>query len=203
MKKKTKEKKEHIEKVPAILKLKEIFSKGYLPSRGNQSYTAICPNTEKSYANQVNCFAHACLNLTNEQLDKLNFSNYDTFWFDIKSYSYEPDEYVAKNFMKIMKRIGLEVEKCNKKASPKNDNQWKVALYFGYTKFLDSDYHFIKQEQDGSWTSKVGWENKVDHFEQLPKIINSPTGTEYKLFGTYIITNPHKATQLDEINEKV
>lgn len=199
MRKKSKIKSVPVEKVEAILKIKKIFSMGYLPAREYQTYSEINPHTGNSFSSQINCFAHACLNLTNEQLANLNLDNDDTYYFDIKDYSYEPEEYIEKCFLQRIKRFGLTAETCDKTFNPQKENQWKVALYFGTTKFLDCDYHFLKQEKDGSWSCKIGWSPlEVDRVETLPKVYKSPVGTDYYFYKTYIITNPEANKVYDE-----
>ena len=191
--KKKNNKKEFIERCEAVLKIKKIFTLGYIPSREYQSYQTICKHTKKPFAHQINCFAHACLNLTNQQLEKLNLDHCDTYRFDIKSYRYEPPEEIEKTFPKRLKRFGLAVQPCDKNFVPQNKNQWKVALYFGFSSScLDYDYHFLKQEKDGCWTSKVGWGcDTLEIHHSLPETYHSPSGTDYKLHQTYIITNPY------------
>lgn len=203
MKKKFKIKLAKPEEIPAILKIKDLFLKqGYLPSRKNQSYEVVSPNTQKPYGLGINCFGHACLNLTNEQLDSLNLSEQDAHIFDIKEYSYEPDEYIEKNFIKRMERFGLTAKHCKKSYVPQNENEWKVALYFGYINFFDTDYHFLKQEKDGRWSGKIGWKPRdVEQFDKLPKVYISPLGTRYYLYKTFIISNPEALVQSENNHE--
>lgn len=196
---------EYVEKNKGVLKIKKIFALGYLPSRGYQSYLPICKHSQKPYAYQVNCFAHACLNLTNQQLEELKLDNCDTYIFDIKSYSYQPQEEIQKTFTKRIKRFGLIAEQCEKDYIPEKENQWKVALYFGFSRHcLDYDYHFLKQEKDGSWSSKIGWGcDELDILSALPDTYNSPSGTDYQLQQTYIITNPHIESKKQSANENI
>ena len=175
-----------------VIKIKKLFSMGYMPSRENQSYLAISPKTKTSYTHTANCFAHACLNLTNEQLDKLNLDRCDTNTFDIKTYLYEPIEHMENTFLKRIQRFGLKATPCEDNDLFNRENQWKVALYFGLSPLtLDYDYHFLKQEKDGTWSSKVGWgSTELQLFSSLPDTYISPNNVGYSYYKTYIITNP-------------
>lgn len=200
MRKKSKQT-EFVERSECVLKVRKIFELGYLPARKDQAYHIICEGTQVPYARQMNCFSHACLNLTNEQLDKLKLDNYDTYVFDIKSYQYQPKEEIAKTFPKRLKRFGLIAKHCDKEENSILKNQWKVALYFGFSRStLDYDYHFLKQEEDGTWTSKIGWSNGFEILDSIPDIYHSPSGTDYHLDSTYIITNPYAETEKTSSN---
>ena len=175
------------EKIHPLLKIRQIFSMGYLPSRKDQTYQIVSQNG-KTYGRQMNCLAHACFNLTNELFDKLQFDDCDRYIFDAKRYPYEPEDHVVKNFIKKMQYCGLRVKKCKATTKTKT-NEWKVALYFGSTAMLDKDYHFIIQESDGKWSSKVGWLSEVEYLK-TPLKVYSTHGIDYKLYGIYIIENP-------------
>ena len=189
-----------VERCQGVLRIKELFKKGYFPARGSQSYLAVCKSTNEAYSHQINCFAHACLNLTNEQLEQLNLDRLDRCTFDIKTYQYEPQERIEQTFTKRVKRFGLEAHLCERNFLITKQNQWKVALYFGTSpRTLDVDYHFLKQEKNGVWTSKVSWGlDEIECFDSLPDTYYSPSGVEYHLHNTYIITNPY----IEKTNQK-
>ena len=69
-------------------------------------------------------------------------------------------------------------------------NQWKVALYFEEIEFKGkkwlNDFHFLKEEQDGSWSGKMGYTKFVKEYDFLPE-----TCDNYCHYNTYSITNPH------------
>ena len=137
----------------------------------------------------MNCFEHACLNLTNELFDQLQFNEHDYYIFDAKEHAFQPEETVEANFIKKMKDFGLRTRKAHFSSKLKV-NEWKVALYFGYTSMLDKDYHFLRQEKDGQWSSKIGWLPEVEYLKKPPRTYFTH-GIEYKLYGFYIITNPN------------
>ena len=196
-----------IERCKGLIKIQKIFKLGYLPSRESQSYTPINNKTKKSYGEQANCFSHACLNLTNEQLENLNLEYEDIYLFDIKSYNYEDTKSMERTFIDRLKKFGLIAQPCPIDYIPKQENQWKVALYFGFSHAsLDTDYHVLKQEKDGSWTSKIGWSDELETLTSLPEKYTPSSRTEYLLQGTYIITNPYaeksKETNAEEISDE-
>lgn len=81
-------------------------------------------------------------------------------------------------------KTGLLLEECqiNDKIE---DGQWKVAYY--YKDGDDKDFHFIRQEDDGIWSSKLGSYMEIDHFDTLPLML----GDEYCLAKIYKVTNPY------------
>ena len=192
-----------VERCKGLLKIAKIFKLGYIPSRENQTYSTICKSTGESYSRQANCFEHACLNLTNQQLKKLSLGDEAGDLFDIHSYDYEDTTSMQETFVDRLKLFGLIAESCPADYTPKNKNQWKVALYFGYSRFCgDTDFHLLKQEKDGSWSSKIGWSDDVEILPSLPEKYIPPHGTEYVLYNTYIITNPYADKGITEVNTK-
>ncbi|MBQ8444590.1 MAG: hypothetical protein IJX25_04485 [Clostridia bacterium] len=169
------------EKYPTILKLQQIFKLGYLPSRGNQSYKEC-----RQYA-IPNCFAHACFNLTNEQLEKFNKADFGAFRGFIQSI-FHANRHITADLFDFVRECGLKVTKSNSRI-PSRDNEWKVALYFGRERFT-KDYHFLLQEKDGSWSGKIGSEMELNHYPTLPKQVQCNFEYPYTLYGVYKITNP-------------
>lgn len=192
-----------IERCKGLVKIKKLLKLGHFPTREKQSYTPISKHAQTSYGNQVNCFEHACLNLTNEQLEKLKLKYDDKYLFDIKSYSYEEQDSMEQTFVDRLKSFGLIAKPCPRDFVPKQENQWKVALYFGFSfASMDTDYHLLKQEKDGSWSSKIGWSDEVEFLDELPEKYKSSSGTQYLLQQTYIITNPYAKERNTEDKNK-
>lgn len=150
---------------------------GYLPSRGKAPYY-FSPIT-------LNCFGHACFNLTDEILRTEQISN-DLFEYRIPSI-YSTEQHVSGELFERIASVGLKVSPCNIKEKL-NFNEWKVALYFSRTPDGIDDYHFLLQEKNGKWSCKFGWHRaKISYFKKLPEII----APNYVFYGTYKITNPH------------
>ncbi len=175
-----------------IKDISTIFALGYVPSRGDESYL-YKTKSHTTTASLCNCFGHACFNLTNQQLDDLNI--YDSDIIALQGYcgadlSIKTKSEITKHLFKIVKDAGLIVKPCTKESILKN-NQWKVALYFDelsiYNKTYLRDFHFLKQEKDGSWSSKIGYRPEVKKVETLPKQYDY----YYSLYGVYSITNPN------------
>ena len=88
-----------------------------------------------------------------------------------------------------MRKLDIIVKEINPLDEIKAD-EWKIALftsfyeYNGYTEML-SDYHFLRQMEDGYWYHKPGYLNKPTNKDSLGNLITSPNdcfiyGKEYK-----------------------
>ncbi len=101
-----------MERESTIKKLKTIFSLGYLPSRGNETYRVI---TSKGIpaANLGNCLEHACFNLTNSLFKQYEFDYVDALAFKgLLDYNLTYDEN-ARSMLKLVSSVGLKVKKRN------------------------------------------------------------------------------------------
>ena len=180
-----------IAKKKAILKLKDIILSGHVPARELEEYTYTTSYNQK-VSKMVNCFGHAVFNLTNEELEKIYFTEKEGHIFgDIWCDTFIPTEFVENQLLKIIKKTGLTIAtlppviKPNEKLRLKN-NQWRVTLYIDCSDKLGKDFHFFLQEKNHSWTAKQGYSDKIEHFEKLPKQYN-----DYDYYKSYIITNPY------------
>lgn len=181
-----------------------VYKRCILPKRvvGNLFYS------EES-ANIANCLEHAVFNFTDDMLvlfEQNCGTEISKFWSAFNSLCFkferEPKRQFKNVTSEIIKRIsqtGLKIEECGI-----NDNleegQCKVAYYFDFCE-NDSirpcpDFHFMRQEIDGTWSSKFGRYEKVEIFEVLPEIYNET----YSLQKIFKITNPylHKFLSEDE-----
>ena len=183
----------NLSKYPTILKLQQVFKMGYTPSRGKESYSEI------KYFYIPNCFAHACFNLTNQQLSNFKEADKHAFRGFVQSIL-QLDKYIAKDLFDFVKLCGLKVQKSNR-SLPKHDNEWKVAIYFGSER-LKKDYHFLLQEKDGSWSGKHGETDQVTFYPEAPKYLDYNFEFPYKLYGIYKITNPYAPKKATEDIEK-
>ena len=174
-----------------ILKLKKIFMLGYCPQRSGESYSFVNPYTNINYYKQINCFAHACFNLTNNQITSNCFEKIDISSFKnlIDDY-WETNESIANKLFDFVKKTGLKIEECSD-GEKLEENQWKVALYFCDGPFF-RDFHFLLKEKDGRWSSKYGNEDVLEFFNERPKeFVVEKYDDHYKFYGTYKITNPY------------
>lgn len=190
---------------PVIKVLNRIYKNGYVASRGLESYIFNIQEDTMAYQ-YVNCFGHACFNLKNQHFIENNLTPADTNCFGgliechelsaaaysklctryILNRSCDKPEEVTERLFDTVTSAGLVVDKCLEKSILKN-NQWKIALYFRQTVNNLEDYHFLLQEKDGKWSSKMGHSKKLDLFEQPEETIYHG----YKIHGIYSITNPY------------
>ena len=187
-----------------ILKLNKIFKlHHYVPARGSQSYSEK-HNGGFCFSNIVNCFAHACFNLTNDQLNDFSTLECQCYFGHKIDYLEQPTKEIKANLFYFIKDTGLTVRRTFKSAKLK-ENQWLVALYFGIYLFdgKNQDFHFLLKEKDGTWSGKIGTTQKVEYYKIPPKDFVSTCNYKYKLDGFYVITNPYlENTKEEEENEK-
>lgn len=180
-----------------ILKLQNVYKHRFL-GRGYQKYNLRfegLQNGQKQYYNEkVNCFEHAFFNLSNEKLSEifvedgvLDEEALEQFWeFNIK-----PEKTVNENLeplLDFVKKSGLKLEKCDEMAECK-DNQWKVAVYYRERQGdVDEDFHFMRSEKEGIWTSKDGKESRVEQYFELPVVFKNYK-TTYKLVDVFMVTH--------------
>jgi hypothetical protein len=170
-----------------ITKLNKVVKTGYTPSRGAESYNYVT-KLGTNVSSLANCFEHACFNITNLHFDSCEISKKDAFEFgDFSIAAFAGAEYTKRELFHFVKKTGLDVSSCKPKSMLKN-NEWMVALYFCEGDYCIRDFHFMLQEKDKSWSSKLGFEPICERFEDLPNTF----ACDYKLYGTYKISNPYK-----------
>jgi len=97
-------------------------------------------------------------------------------------YSY--DERLVELAKKDLKNLGYKLIKSSFKGYIDDKNCWKVAFCYG-----DNDYHWYRQNKDGTWSHKWG-EEKVKYKDENGKIIRNPETCnrgKYKYFGGYFL----------------
>ncbi len=166
--------------------LNPIFKNGYTPSREKSGYIGYMKSGVR-ISKCVNCFGHACFNLKNDDLTKLNLTQQQSL--DIFHPLYKNDNDIVNAF-DLIKSAGLLIENFPIKGMLKR-NEWLVALYFNTDWLGNKDYHFLLQEKRG-WSSKMGKDESVGFVssQNPPDLFFG-----YTLFDTYKITNPYAESE--------
>ena len=180
-----------------VKEIQKVFSRAKMPfRRENQKYTL-------TNAYQINCFGHSVLNFSNQDIRKIcknykeEFFNflwiYNEFDFRGKNLKAETirDVYQSELLSRV-KKLGLKIKECDLDEEL-NDNEWRVALYFKADK-NEEDFHFFKQEKDGTWSSKAGQSRFIQKFNTLPCVFRDG----YKLQKIFMITNPYLSKEMQE-----
>ena len=175
-----------MERLGTLYKLHQIFSMGYLPSRKDETYYMFNPKMRMMYGGMVNCFEHACFNLTNKLLYEYNFDDLDMINFGERM-AYDAmysKERILKNAIKFVNATGLIM----KEASPKiilKSNEWLVSAYLTKSSTIN-DFHFFLQEREGYWSGKCGYELETETFDTLPKIYTAPHEATFKIQNPFV-----------------
>lgn len=136
-----------------ISRLKSVIKDGHLPCRFTEKYTQLT-------AERVNCFAHACFNLSNEQI-RLCLKQSDADFFKLSGRKIGKEADAEDILMNIICSSGLNVEKTKVKINDcvLKNNQWIVTLfftkYFGTHPHLMRDFHFLLQEKTNFGRQKM------------------------------------------------
>ena len=171
---------------PIIKKLQEIIKLGHVPCRGDEYYG--------KFGGYVNCFEHACFNLTNKQIESLCLDDWRlSFRSPFGEFDENSIEKSREEMFHFVTQTGLKVEKGLPTKILKS-NQYQVALYFSkiVNRDIIDDFHFLLQEKDGTWSGKCGdMSTNVEHFDSLETVLPHTTISKYVLDNVFTITNPY------------
>lgn len=171
-----------------LKKLKTVVSMGHTPRRQMENYF-FTTQANQDICSCVNCFAHACFNLSNEEIEKLGITeSQGQFFGTFNSDFTTPDEGLERQVVSFVEKTGLEMKPLLKQSETLNRNQWKVAMYIDHSglSLFGKDFHFFLQEQDGSWSHKRGYFSNVERKEIIGERYQ-----KYDYYKTYVITNPY------------
>ena len=174
-----------------IKKISKIYKRGYLPSRKQKEYSQL-------FTKPVNCFGHACFNLSDRDLKQL-----EDYIPELDDYFRQFGNCGVNNYFKIardrIEQVGLQVEKSYLTEKLKF-NQWRIAYYvYSGDEFYSSDLHFMIQGKNGVWYSKRGRRPEIEKLDELPEVYRD----EYQLIGIYKITNPYAKPRKQKTTTKV
>lgn len=152
------------------LKTREKLLRKTIPFRFTKIY-------ESMYIDNTNCYAY----LFNEFIpfrEDERFSYLGWTQYECKAY------YSAKEAEKMMlldlKNLGFKVRKLRHMPRVRN-NRLNFAFFVGITAGKpDGDFHFVRQNINGSWSQKLGYEGRVDYFRNLDGKICPPHKSDYE-----------------------
>lgn len=157
-----------------IKEIKLILKRCAEPARQLKNYSCFVTD-------EANCFIHAFFNFSDNTLEKIvkkhGYGALYTIWH-IKNLKNKSAEQIGQELVKRVQKTGLQVEECDEYETMEK-GQWRVAYYSSPT-----DYHFMRQEEDGTWSSKRGSLANVETFKKLP-----PKFESYKLKKYFKVTN--------------
>lgn len=162
-----------------------------MPDRGDEEYDM--------FAKYVNCFEHACFNLSNRELEELGIDCFEyTYRSPFGEFSQNSIHEAKEEMLEFLTQTGLLVEKFDGKKILKS-NQHKVALYFSEAferEQGERDYHFLLQRKDGKWSGKCGdMSSRVESYETLEETLPYAFNNKYKLDTVLVLTNPYASEE--------
>jgi hypothetical protein len=137
----------------------------------------------------INCLGYAL-----QIHRKFTPSNKGYPWLEPGSFSGEYCQpYTEKTLINAFKSdcdfLGIDITEVDKRAPLKKDS-YKIGVFFDFTRIYKdkswdtpkTDYHFIRQNADGTWSFKHGWFGPVEISD------GKNIGTRFDLVGTYEIS---------------
>lgn len=138
----------------------QIDQENYIPNGNNNCYTyainqPINPYTKQKYENYGYCQPGYLGGKKKE--GRKEYLNYEEFSRII--------EFVNKD----LNDIGYEIIKTTYEEYIEDENCWKVALCYN-----DYDYHWYRQNIDGTWSHKLGKRQEARNYDESNEIIYDP-----------------------------
>ena len=101
-------------------------------------------------------------------------------WTEMEDNVCYTKEDAEKAFLLDMRNLGFKVRKINKAPKPKN-NKINIAFFIGKTiDKANGDFHFARQNHDGTWSHKLGFEGKVERFVNMDGKTCLPHESDYE-----------------------
>lgn len=91
-------------------------------------------------------------------------------------------EKVLKYFIEDCKILKLNVSKTSLKEKTAED-EYKIAVYV----WKDEDYHFVRQDSNGNWSEKQGWNGEIETVKESDIRRKGRLG-EYRYIGMFKIS---------------
>ena len=80
-------------------------------------------------------------------------------WIEVKNYKMgDSVETTANNFIETAQELGCKIRPIASYCSPVNEDEYRVAL-----RVASDDYHFMRQNNDGTWSEKCGQFMRRNH----------------------------------------
>lgn len=89
---------------------------------------------------------------------------------------YMSSDRIIQNFKLDCDTLGINIRDIDSEDNISKD-EWKVALFFKFynvNKKKCTDFHFMRQRQDGLWYHKSGFYLRPDNLDSKKQIIKSP-----------------------------
>ena len=127
---------------------------------------------------RFNCYAYAmriCMNLS-------GFNVRPGFICEKKDYKIT-EKCTLKYFLEDCEALGLQANPTTLE-EPLSQNEYKIAVYVREMKY-NSDFHFARQDDNGKWSEKNGWNKEITTLSE-EKLMKNENG--YKLIGVFKVS---------------
>jgi hypothetical protein len=99
-----------------------------------------------------------------------------------------------------LNEIGYDIRESTYEEYIDDKDAWKVALCRREDNHWDPDYHWYRQNLDGTWSHKLGWDS-VKNMDESSQEIKNPEECDrgsYKIFMGFYMVYPSKAAENNE-----
>lgn len=152
------------------LKTRERLQKKCIPFRFAKMYDSMFIDNTNCYAYLFNEFISV---REDERFGYLGWTAYDND-------AYYTAEEAEKMMLLDLNNLGFRVRKLRTMPKVRN-NRLNFAFFIGITAGKpDGDFHFVRQNINGTWSQKLGYEGRVDFFRKQDGTICPPHKSDYE-----------------------
>ena len=150
-------------------KTRQEILKKHFPMRFTRWY-------DEAHVDNTNCYGYV-FNMWIVSEEDRRFSYLG--WTEMEDNVCYTKEDAEKAFLLDIKNLGFKVRKINKAPKPKN-NKINVAFFIGKTAYkTNGDFHFARQNHDGTWSHKLGFKGEVERFVNIDGKTCLPHESDY------------------------
>ena len=134
-------------------KTRQEILKKHFPMRFTRWY-------DEAHIRHTNCYGYVFDMCILSEDDRFSYLG----WTELEDNVCYTKEDAEKSFLLDMSNLGFKVRKMKKAPKPKN-NKINIAFFIGKTAGeTNGDFHFVRQNHDGTWSHKLGYEGEVERF---------------------------------------
>lgn len=179
---------EKVKKIEDVKILKKILKTKHYPP-----YSPLFESDLEKVSGKYNCYAHIW-GFDKSEIEQ--FPDYEVF--DIPGFSGfefeypENEEELVRRVFQDMKLLGVDI-KVSSINEPLKKDEWKIAIYYS-----NYDFHFMRQDRDGTWSHKLGYSPHIFYENTPPEKYNVGMGFNippYKLVSICTLKLKQSATK--------
>ena len=131
---------------------------------------------DENHIKNTNCYGYIFnMNIISEEDERFSYLG----WTERERKFYYTKETAEEAMLLDMKNLRFKVRKLKKVPKPKR-NKINFAFFLGMTAGKpNGDFHFVRQNHDGSWSEKLGYDGEVGIFKDTNNKVCFPHKSDY------------------------